>query len=44
MKLSKLYTNSPNLFTPIKFNEELNVILGEIRHPDKNEKDGKLTI
>ena len=48
MKLSKLYTNSPNLFTPIKFNEELNVILGEIRHPDKNEKDthnlGKTTL
>ena len=31
MKLSKLYTNQPKLFTPISFYDGFNVILGEVK-------------
>ena len=33
MKLSRLYTNQPALFTPIDFRDGLNVILARVRHP-----------
>lgn len=48
MKLSKLYTNKPDIFTPIDFNFGLNVILAEIKLPDNKKKDthnlGKTTL
>lgn len=48
MKLSKLYTNKPNLFEPIEFNSGLNVVYGEIRLPENKSKDthnlGKSTL
>ena len=34
MKLSKLYTNKPTLFTPVKFVAGLNVVIAEIRLPE----------
>ena len=37
MKLSHLYSNQPTLFSPIRFRDGLNVILGNIQHP-KDEK------
>jgi uncharacterized protein YydD (DUF2326 family) len=39
MKLSKLYSNKDSLFKPIIFNEGLNIILGEIRLPENQDKD-----
>lgn len=39
MKLSRLYTNSPGLFTPIDFRPGLNVVLAEIRRPEHRKKD-----
>ena len=39
MKLSSLYTNNAKVFQRIDFNEGLNVILGEIRHPKNRGKD-----
>ncbi|MDP8237700.1 MAG: DUF2326 domain-containing protein [Candidatus Hatepunaea meridiana] len=39
MKLSKLYSNKPEVFPPIKFLPGLNVILAEIRLPEKQEED-----
>lgn len=39
MKLTKIYSNHDSLFTPILFNEGLNVILGEIRLPENKNKD-----
>ncbi len=48
MKISKLYSNEPLLFKEIKFNAGLNVILGEIRLEENQDKDthnlGKTTV
>lgn len=48
MKLSKLYSNKPTLFSPIKFVSGLNVIMAEIRLPENRKKDthnlGKSTL
>ena len=48
MKLVRLYTNKDDVFTPIQFKPGLNVILGEIRHPENLDKDthnlGKSTL
>lgn len=48
MKLSKLYSNKPDLFGPIDFRSGLNVVLAEIRLPDNRDKDthnlGKTTL
>lgn len=48
MKLSKLYSNKPDVFEPIEFNSGLNVVLGEIRLPENKKKDthnlGKTTL
>ncbi|MHB8088248.1 MAG: DUF2326 domain-containing protein [Anaerolineaceae bacterium] len=48
MKLSKLYSNKPDLFGPIEFRSGLNVILAEIRQPENRNKDthnlGKTTL
>ena len=48
MKLSKLYSNKPDLFAPIQFLPGLNVILAEIRLPENKSKDthnlGKTTL
>jgi len=48
MKLSKLYSNKPNLFEPIDFVQGLNVVLAEIRLPENRAKDthnlGKSTL
>lgn len=39
MKLSKLYSNQPNLFAPVTFAAGLNVILAEIHLKNNTEKD-----
>jgi uncharacterized protein YydD (DUF2326 family) len=39
MKLSKLYSNKPDLFEPVKFISGLNVVLAEIRLPENRDKD-----
>lgn len=48
MKLSKLYSNKPDIFGPIDFRSGLNVVLAEIRLPDNRDKDthnlGKTTL
>ena len=48
MKLSRLYTNRPELFTPVDFNAGLNVVLAQIRQPENRAKDthnlGKTTL
>lgn len=48
MILSKLYTNKPDIFEPIRFAEGINVVIAEIRLPENLEKDthnlGKTTI
>jgi uncharacterized protein YydD (DUF2326 family) len=48
MKLSKLYSNKPQLFTPVKFVPGLNVVMAEIRLPENRKKDthnlGKTTL
>ncbi|MGX2951521.1 hypothetical protein ACWIUA_11600 [Ursidibacter sp. B-7004-1] len=48
MKLSKLYSNLPDKFSPIIFNKGLNFIYGEIRYPENKTKDthnlGKTTL
>lgn len=48
MKLSKLYSNQPDLFGPIDFRQGLNVVLAEIRLPENRNKDthnlGKTTL
>jgi len=48
MKLSKLYTNKPRLFSPIEFVSGLNVVMAEIRLPEDKRKDthnlGKTTL
>ncbi|SON49316.1 DUF2326 domain-containing protein [Vibrio tapetis] len=43
MKISKIYSNRPNIFQPIEFNEGFNVIIGQIRlHDDKNKDSHNL--
>lgn len=48
MKLSKLYSNNPNLFQSIEFVPGLNVVIAEIRLPENKQKDthnlGKTTL
>ena len=48
MKLSRLYSNTPELFQPIDFTPGLNVVLAEIRLPENRKKDthnlGKTTL
>lgn len=48
MKLSKLYTNKPDSFTPVNFVSGLNVVMAEIRLPENRNKDthnlGKTTL
>lgn len=48
MKLSRLYSNNPNLFKPVDFVSGLNVVLAEIRLPENRNKDthnlGKTTL
>jgi uncharacterized protein YydD (DUF2326 family) len=48
MKLSKLYSNKPELFEPVDFVQGLNVVLAEIRLPENRDKDthnlGKTTL
>lgn len=48
MKLSKLYSNKPELFQPVEFVQGLNVVMAEIRLPENRKKDthnlGKTTL
>ena len=48
MKLSRLYSNKPDLFEPVDFVQGLNVVMAEIRLPENREKDthnlGKTTL
>jgi uncharacterized protein YydD (DUF2326 family) len=48
MKLSKLYSNKPDIFAPIDFATGLNVVIAEIRLPENKDKDthnlGKTTL
>lgn len=48
MKLSKLYSNKPDLFDPVEFVPGLNVVKAEIRLPENRNKDthnlGKTTL
>src|SRR5271170_5685858 len=48
MKLSKLYSNKPDIFGPIDFVTGLNVVIAEIRLPENKDKDthnlGKSTL
>lgn len=48
MKLSKLYSNKPDLFEPVDFVQGLNVVMAEIRLPENRQKDthnlGKTTL
>lgn len=48
MKLSKLYSNKPDVFDPVDFVPGLNVIMAEIRLPENRNKDthnlGKTTL
>src|SRR5579884_766163 len=48
MKLSRIYSNKPEIFVPIEFQDGLNVVLAEIREPENREKDthnlGKTTL
>ena len=48
MKLSKLYSNKPELFEPVDFVQGLNVVVAEIRVPENRDKDthnlGKTTL
>ncbi len=39
MKISKIYSNKPGVFKPIRFNDGFNVIIGEIRLPHNKDKD-----
>ena len=39
MKLSKLYSNYPRRFAPVEFREGLNVVLGRVKNPTKQDKD-----
>lgn len=48
MKLSRLYSNKPDLFEPVDFVQGLNVVMAEIRLPENRNKDthnlGKTTL
>ncbi len=48
MKLSRLYSNKPDLFVPVDFMLGLNVVMAEIRLPENRDKDthnlGKTTL
>src|SRR5258705_13299879 len=48
MKLSRLYSNRPDVFEPVNFEPGLNVVLAEIRLPENRKKDthnlGKSTL
>jgi uncharacterized protein YydD (DUF2326 family) len=48
MKLSRLYSNKPELFEPVEFVQGLNVVMAEIRLPENRNKDthnlGKSTL
>lgn len=48
MKLSRLYSNKPDLFEPVEFVQGLNVVMAEIRLPENRSKDthnlGKTTL
>lgn len=48
MKPSKLYSNKPDIFAPVEFTPELNVVLAEIRLPENRDRDthnlGKTTL
>ena len=48
MKLSRLYSNKPDLFEPVDFIQGLNVVMAEIRLPENQDKDthnlGKTTL
>lgn len=48
MKPSKLYSNKSDIFVPIEFTPELNVVLAEIRLPENRNRDthnlGKTTL
>lgn len=48
MRLSRLYTNKPDVFEPVEFDSGLNVIMAEIRLPENRNKDthnlGKTTL
>jgi uncharacterized protein YydD (DUF2326 family) len=48
MKLSRLYSNKPDLFEPVEFVPGLNVVVAEIRLPENRKKDthnlGKTTL
>jgi len=48
MKLSRLYSNKPDVFEPVEFVQGLNVIMAEIRLPENRNKDthnlGKTTL
>ena len=48
MKLSRLYSNKPELFEPVEFVQDLNVVMAEIRLPENRNKDthnlGKTTL
>lgn len=48
MKLSRLYSNQPDIFDPVEFVHGLNVVMAEIRLPENKNKDthnlGKTTL
>lgn len=48
MKLSRLYSNKPDLFEPVDFVQGLNVVMAEIRLPENRNRDthnlGKTTL
>ena len=48
MKLSRLYSNQPSVFAPIRFNSGLSAVLAEIRLPENRDLDthnlGKTTV
>ena len=48
MRLSKLYSNKPDVFAPVEFVSGLNVVMAEIRLPENRNKDthnlGKTTL
>ena len=48
MRLSRLYTNCPDKFAPVEFEEGLNVVIAEIRLPENQDRDthnlGKSTL
>jgi uncharacterized protein YydD (DUF2326 family) len=48
MKLSRLYSNKPDIFEPVDFASGLNVVMAEIRLPENRNKDthnlGKTTL